>query len=384
MSTPQLKIYKNLDVDLLMMYQEVLPGFIPHKPSKKELYTFDISEMSGVWTYRNEEELYMNKNSNFLPQDEDALKKAAADFFRTFNSNFSAYAAAKPEFKLPVLLPSDVDLVEIQMVSSEDGMFVDHLICRFQPFLRGSSEFGASRLPVVDAMIDLRIGNHGKVIGARVDWRPLIDMSGDDIVPFADYPDWLKGHHHEEDGEDQEHQEHEESGGEQEHEHEQEHEEEEQEHHEEENDHESPEHVHENVLPENAYIGYLHFDESTSQTYYMPFYVMPDGHHKTFLPATKNGMIVQILQLRLDNSVKLGALVIGGSSYYDYEWACYQVHELESGITELGTEQECEIPFGHYTVMLTVVDKRTRNIFQQEINVFSHDEPPTEEPQQFA
>jgi len=367
MSTPQLKIYKNLDVNLLIMYREVIPGFIPDKPLKKDLFTFDISEVSGVWTYYNEEELYMNKHSRFLPKDEVALRKAGADFFRNFNNNFLAYAASKPEFKLPVLLPSDVDLAEIQLVRSENGEFIDHVLCRFQPFLRGSSEFGSSRLPVVDSMIDLRIGNHGKVIGARVDWRPLVDMTNDDIVPFADYPDWLKEHHHEEDGKESDH-DHDEVEGH-------------------EGGSESPEHVHENKLPENAYIGYLNYDESVYQNYYMPFYVMPNGHHKTFLPATKNGMIVQVLQMRLENSIALGALVIGGSSYYEYEWASYQVHELDNGITFLGNEQECEIPFGHYTVMLTVVDKRTRNVFQQEVNVFSHDEPevvPGQEQQQLA
>jgi hypothetical protein len=313
------------DISLLKNKEQQLSQLLfelPDNGRSPEKYIFNISSISGWLQYSNKEELFRNTNYRRLATSEGDVEKRAKEFLNNANKDFFRFISEQPNKKQnPKVLFPNVNSLRtgtITLVVNPKTLEPDHWLCKFQVYLESGIQ---GSIPVIGAGIDLRIGNDGKVIALTSHWRPLKRRSSVEILPLEKEQLKNDGHSH--------------THG----------------HSSNTND--------EEVKP---ILCYKLEGESTYQTHLCPYWMIPDGHHFTYYPASKESLVIDIFQKHHPNGVDLYAGILGGSgdNNYDFAWASWDVYDWENSYQDLGNASSCQLGIGAHNVVLTVTDRRTR------------------------
>jgi hypothetical protein len=277
----------------------VAPGFIEHV------------DTIGMW----------HTNGAALPTLEEARAFAGAVVKRVVKEvsvSNPALAALGPV----ELVPTRLRISDILQVGAMEGGSWDHWLVRSRPQLPLDPAGGVCA-DVFGAMVEVRIGPAGAVLGFFSRWRPVLD----EHVEVALVPPTSQGSAG--------------SGGGQQGE---------------------------------PMILYVLDGESTPQQYLAPFYPGEDEEDLTLTSATQLSLVVDIAPYSAEDPGKYVAVVEGGSGEYAFDWATLPFSEFaENVMVELGGGEivadrstdppsnlsVVELSQGSHLVLVNVVDLET-------------------------
>lgn len=272
---------------------------------------FGVSPQSGWLFYADYGALWQNSSGSGLSSDP---AKAAGAFLR----NASARVAARGKLRkagLDRILPDGLELRDTQAVLNPSKAVVDHWLCRYYAFL--SSGIGEDPVPVVGALLEVRIGRNDVIIGLWSRWRTC---SGDESVTRILSPA-ANGT----------------SGG--------------------------TSSAQDNSLP----LTYVLDDETAPQTFLLPYYELRDDDNAIYFPASSYSLVVQLFQRRNPSGdTDVSALVVGGSGKYRFSWATWDPGNLDGGIEAVGDDIQIKVSAGTRQVALVVEDEVTGVVKQVE------------------
>ncbi|AXG69593.1 hypothetical protein KORDIASMS9_01818 [Kordia sp. SMS9] len=330
---------KLLDISLLKNKEQQLSQLLfelPDNGRSPDKFIFNISSISGWIQYSNKVELFKNTNYRRLLKTEGEVEKKAKEFLNDANKEFYRFRSEQPNKNdIPKALFPNVSSLRtgtITIVINSETLEPDHWLCKFQVYLEGS-------IPVIGAGIDVRIGNDGRVIALTSHWRPLKRNSTVEIIPLE--KEQINNEHN---------------------------------------------HTHGHSSNTNAeevkpILCYKLEGESTYQTHLCPYWMIPDGHHFTYYPASKESLIIDIFQKHHSNGVELFAGILGGSGgdNYDFAWASWDIYDWDNSYQDLGNASSCQLGIGVHNAVLTVTDRRTKIGIQIQKMIYARGERVEEE-----
>ncbi len=310
---------------------------LPNGGRNPEDFSFNISSVSGWINYKNKAELFKNPNYRRLPTTEGEVERLAKVFINDANKAFFKFVTEQADTKeVPKVIFPNVNSLRtgtITVVVNPSTLEPDHWLCKFQIYLEAGTN---GSVPVIGAGIDVRIGNDGKVIALTSHWRPLKRRSSIEIIPLTEELLEGDGHNHT-------------------------------------HGNSSRQERSENITP---ILCYKLEGESTYQTHLCPYWMIPNGHHFTYYPASQASLVIDIRQGSHSNGVDLYAVTLGGSggNNYDYAWASWSIYDWENSYKELGNAQSCQLGIGAHNVILTVIDRRTKVATQIQKSIYARGE----------
>lgn len=256
---------------------------------------FSIAPGSGFLSYADTAKLWSDLPKPALPKNAQEANNAAMAFVARATRDLE-------RANVTAVLPPASALLQLQTtrVRHPSEAHVDHWLCRFAVTLRPSDSFDEPLAPVAGAGVDVRIGDRGEVIGLTSRWTAL------------------RGHRtrtrlH------------------------------------------LPAAARDAATP--ARLVYRLNDEAARQAFLAPYWLVADGHHSAFFPASDHSLTCDILQSTGSDGITLTAVTAGGSGTYEYTWGRAMVLQFPPRIEPLGgTTQRLQIGARETTVSSVSID----------------------------
>jgi hypothetical protein len=338
----ELMAEKHTEVEKVRVYDLVNPGLLKaHEADLKWLFfdvvggrpdalgtTFSVSPVSGWIYFEDGRNIRSNAVRMLLPQDQSKAKAIADQFLSDL------HAALADNKKYPFLkeladveiLPSQAKVIEASAVVGSNGSDAEHWIVRCEVALRGYKDM-RDKLVVQGSQIEIRLGDHGQVVGFCSRWTPVSrTIRYADFIPYQD----KDGHAHDASGQDNDGHAHSSEGK-------------------------------QVGLPEVHQVYCLKGD-GVPQFYLAPYHSVLDGHHSKLSPASTLSLELRFNQFHSKEEMVIEAAVDGGSGDFSYHWGHYQ---LESVWDEGVVDDQNDVPYlrisppCYAVVMLHVLDRKT-------------------------
>ena len=308
--------------------------------------TFTVHPTSGYLFYADKTELWMNAGDQLLPKGE--VEPRARRFIEQANKRIAVNPTLRRDSVISIF-PADLRLIRIAGVVPKGANQPDHWQCEFGAYLPVDARRAAR---VEGAVVDVRIGRGGRIIGLTSRWRPIIgellstERYGERRADaqYADGAGGIRppapatrprittvasGHTS---GTDVEHQ------------------------------HDAP-----------ALFVYWLADANAPQTFIAPMLAQLDGEHGDLFPGSLHTLKISILQRTVGARMEVAARVDGGSGSrnLEYEWSAWTPGTyFTSGISLLGTGPSVTVDAGAYQMLLGVRDRITGAVAIAEHAVF--------------
>ncbi len=306
--------------------------------------TFSIHPVSGYIFYADHSELWNAASSTDFPRDSNEAEKIARNFIEEANAKLSVNRQLR-EAGFPSVFPSDLRRIWVGAIIPQGHNTPGHWLCQFGVFLAVDQERTAR---VEGAVIDIRIGRKGKILGLNSRWRPLTgDVLSSELVNPADLDAFYS---------------------------------------------DSPFKIRKPqpnplppiIKPDSNAIGFVEnsgkkacellfwlADENSPQYFLAPTYLARSGHHSSLRPASLHSLHADIWQRSSDAGMELLAVVGGGSGNYAYQWGHWTLDTFfETGITLAGMSQTVFLEPGVSNVLLHVKDTLTGAVAQAQKSVY--------------
>lgn len=300
--------------------------------------TFSVHPASGYLSFADNNALWRNPEGQDLPTDREAVVRVARGFIEDANRRIASSKALSDNGVLPPF-PQDLRPVWLGGVVPKGNRNADHCLCQFGVFLTVDGERSAR---VEGAVIDVRVGRGGRIIGLTSRWRAISGdilsrrtPAGNQKVISSDAPMVIR-------------------------------------------------------LPQPATPGviapielaateqaaprellYWLEDEYAPQTYLSPIYLDRDQDDGDLQPACFHSFRVEVLQRSRGPGIDLRAEVTGGSGSFEYLWGYWTAGDLfNQGIQIAGTSQEASLGTAGGQILLRVRDRVTGVVKQVEKQLF--------------
>lgn len=314
-----------------MVLEEVM-GVVIREPD----HVFTISQTSTWMHYINRAKLWDGKPKPGLPSSPEEAKKAAGKFLTALAQAFrdaEKYPFLR-QFEGCDFIPPLAKVVDVNYVSTGEETFTDHVLVRYQTAMYGDDAF--TRVPVLGASIEVRIGEFGEILGWNSRWSLLHKKFI--RTPLVDFVMPEDGHTHDHDAEADEAQ---------------------------------------------PVLAYVLGGDNVPQYLLAPYYLTMSGHHFTEASASAYSLTARFGFDHRQGSSRVEAQVSGGSGKYSYHWSWYKIEEvMHKGIVDvLDDNPILTIPESCFAwVCCHIVDQKTNAYYfhtEQSIGlpVTTEDEP---------
>ena len=315
------RVYTMVEADeLLRLGPEIATALFRLPASVVGGEVFSIARGSGFLYYADPAKLWTDLAKRALPRTETAARAAALAFV----ARAARDVAADPclaEANLPEVLPpvdSLLHLLTTRVRNPANGES-DHWLCRFAVTIRPSDSLDEPAAPVAGAGLDLRIGDRGEVIGLTSRWVPLRDHR---TRPRRHLPQHLP---------------------------------------------------HDHDQAPAARLVYRLNDEAARQTLLAPYWLVADGHHQVFFPASDRSLLCEILQSPGEEKITLTAITAGGTGAYEYTWGCAMVTQFPPRIEPIigGTTRKLRLGTQETTVSSVSIDATVCDVLLDVLDTLS-------------
>lgn len=311
--TKLVRVYELLDPALLVRNEEFIEqifGKILGIDIKAKEHVFYISPGSGWLYYANTKKQWDGNMKPGLPPTIEHAKKYAGAFLTEVATAFrdvKKYPFLQ-EFEGCDFIPPLAKVFDCNYVSNKSGE-PDHILVRYQTALYGDDDY--TKYPVVGAIIEIRVGEYGKIIGFNSHWS--ITRQKFIRTPLVAFEKSDDGHSHE--GEEQE-----------------------------------------------PVLVYSLGGDHVPQYLLSPYYITKSGHHSVERSACKYSLTAKFGYHHQQDQSLIQAQVHGGSGNYSFQWYYYKLEEvMHKGIINAGDSgPELRIPESCYAwVCCHIVDNET-------------------------
>ena len=284
-----------------------------------------VSDASGAIEYVNLDQLWRTGPPPNLPSQDEA-RKVAEVFLLALRTAFSGRGRRPlPERLADMLLLPPLKPVDTVLVPSRERPVGDHWLYRAQPqlpLLRDERRMA----DVFGALVEVCIGEGGRVIAFRSQWRPVtMERVYADLTPMPDTED----------------------------------------------------HAHSRSQNNAPQMVYVLDGDNLPQFYLAPYYRVLETEHFTLVSASKYSLTVALAIRETQEGTRITAIPEGGSGQYAYQWAVASIGDpWEGSIVELGSGRavnlrtdngrdiragEITIQPGAYLVLVNVKDRDRRS-----------------------
>lgn len=262
-----------------------------------------ISTLSALMHFRDGDRLFRARSPGGLPPSADAAQKTAERFIADGRKRLGAASDG-----LAALLPPLVH-ESTKAVRAPRAAYPDHWVSIFSA--RVASGVGPPP-PVMNGLIEIRVGTEGRIVGLTSTWRPLAGTVRSNYVPPP-------------------------------------------------------------VEAPDAALVYLIEGSQAPQRFLAPYYLsMGNDGDGLLWPASGHSLVVDVNGEETGDEIELSAAPRGGSGLYRFAWGMWRLTS-PNGLSALGTDRQVRIPRGTAAnVIVDVEDTRTRALVRVERLLFAN------------
>src|ERR1017187_1191180 len=320
-SNSTINVYRLSDpTPLILDSTRISKALLPPDVRLDDQHIFYISNASGWMGYTDRSKMWQPVPSAAVPQDSGTALAAAKEYI----SDVATRIRADKQLTQLGITPPSLDGLTPEIVSVANpnvrAAGIDHWLCRFQATL----DSGASgKIPIVGALIEVRIGGRSTGVGFPWRWRfvnqkPLATP----LLPPAAA------------------------------------------------DNSSSDSAYGNAPPN---LVYLFADQGVRQGFLAPYYMssLSDDSPQVY-PASGYSLLAELSQAPVDEGVQVTCQASGGSGNYIFDWCSWSpLEDLDNDLTppqdddgQQGGSSSITLPFGIYNIIVNVTDTQTEASFQ--------------------